>query len=120
MRTTRLPGTPAQALAENRGTEVKRRAQAAGVLTRRAVRQLSYLAVLAACLLGTAPLEIAAAYPGLPPLARLAARLLPGFVLGVGWDLYAITPAPVELRLAVPDRAAARRPAGGGSCCSSW
>jgi hypothetical protein len=25
-----LPGTPAQALAENRGTEVKRRAQAAG------------------------------------------------------------------------------------------
>jgi lycopene cyclase domain-containing protein len=54
------------------------------------MRQLSYLAVLAACLLGTLPLELVLRARVYARWRRLAAALVPGLVLGVAWDLYAV------------------------------
>ena len=54
------------------------------------MRHLSYLALLAGCLLGTAPLELLLHTGVYARWRRLLPALLPGFVLGVGWDLYAI------------------------------
>lgn len=50
----------------------------------------SYLALLAACLLGTAPLEIVLRTRVYARWRRLLAALVPGFILGTCWDLYAI------------------------------
>jgi lycopene cyclase domain-containing protein len=55
-----------------------------------AIRHLSYLALLAGCLLGTAPLEILLRTRVYARWRRLLVALLPGLVLGVGWDYYAI------------------------------
>lgn len=55
------------------------------------MRHLTYLAVLAGCLLGTGWLEI---WPGTRVyrrIGRLARALLPTFFLFTGWDLYAIS-----------------------------
>jgi lycopene cyclase domain-containing protein len=54
------------------------------------VRHLSYLAVLAACLLGTAPLEILLRTRVYARWRRLAATLVPVLVVFTGWDLYAV------------------------------
>jgi lycopene cyclase domain-containing protein len=54
------------------------------------MRHLSYLGLLAGCLLGTAPLELLLHTRVYARWRRLLPTLLPGFVLGVGWDLYAI------------------------------
>jgi lycopene cyclase domain-containing protein len=54
------------------------------------VRHLSYLAVLVACLLGTAPLEILLRTRVYARWRRLLATLVPVLVVFVGWDLYAI------------------------------
>ncbi|MGI8668034.1 MAG: lycopene cyclase domain-containing protein [Jatrophihabitans sp.] len=51
---------------------------------------LSYLGLLAGCLLGTAPLEIVLRTRVYRRWRRLLAALLPGLLLGVGWDRYAI------------------------------
>src|SRR3954467_1396384 len=53
-------------------------------------RHLSYLGLLAGCLLGTAPLEFVLRTGVCARWRRLLAALLPGIVLGIGWDLYAI------------------------------
>jgi lycopene cyclase domain-containing protein len=53
-------------------------------------RKLSYLALLAACLLGTAPLEIVLRTGVYARWRRLGLAITPGLVLGVSWDLYAI------------------------------
>ncbi|HTZ45220.1 MAG TPA: lycopene cyclase domain-containing protein [Jatrophihabitans sp.] len=54
------------------------------------MRHLTYLAVLAACLLGTAPLEVVLRTRVYARWRRLLVALAPGLVIGVGWDLYAI------------------------------
>lgn len=54
------------------------------------MRQLSYLAVLAACLLGTLPLELLLRVRVYARWRRLFAALVPGLVLGVAWDEYAV------------------------------
>ncbi|MEO7262135.1 MAG: lycopene cyclase domain-containing protein [Jatrophihabitantaceae bacterium] len=54
------------------------------------MRQLSYLAVLAGCLLGTLPLELVLRVRVYTRWRRLLAALAPGLVLGVAWDLYAV------------------------------
>jgi lycopene cyclase domain-containing protein len=54
------------------------------------VRHLTYLAVLACCLVGTMPLEVLLKVRVYRRWRRLAMALLPGFVLGSGWDLYAV------------------------------
>lgn len=54
------------------------------------MRHLSYLAVLAACLLGTAPLEILLRTRVYARWRRLAATLVPVLAVFVGWDLYAV------------------------------
>ena len=54
------------------------------------MRHLTYLAVLAACLLGTAPLEIFLRTRVYARPRRLLLALAPTFVLFVLWDLYAI------------------------------
>jgi lycopene cyclase domain-containing protein len=54
------------------------------------VRQLSYLGLLAACLLGTAPLEFLLRTAVYARWRRLLLALTPGLLLGVSWDLYAI------------------------------
>lgn len=54
------------------------------------MRQLSYLAVLAACLLGTLPLELVLRVRVYARWRRLLAALVPGLVLGVAWDQYAV------------------------------
>jgi lycopene cyclase domain-containing protein len=54
------------------------------------IRHLSYLALLAGCLLGTAPLEILLRTRVYARWRRLLLALLPGLVLGIGWDYYAI------------------------------
>ena len=54
------------------------------------MRHLSYLAVLAACLVGTAPLELFLGTRVYARCARLLATLLPVVVVFVFWDLYAI------------------------------
>ncbi len=52
--------------------------------------ELSYLALLAGCLLASAPLEIVLRTRVFARWRRLLAALLPGLVLGSAWDLYAI------------------------------
>jgi lycopene cyclase domain-containing protein len=54
------------------------------------VRHLTYLALLAGCLLGTAPLEVALRTGVYRRWRRLLLALAPGVVLGIGWDLYAV------------------------------
>ncbi|MCW2539496.1 MAG: lycopene cyclase domain protein [Frankiales bacterium] len=54
------------------------------------MRQLTYLALLAGCLVGTAPLEFLLRVRVYRRWRRLTLALLPGFVLGVSWDLYAV------------------------------
>jgi lycopene cyclase domain-containing protein len=54
------------------------------------MRHLSYLGLLAGCLLGTAPLEFLLRTRVYARGRRLLVALLPGLVLGIGWDLYAI------------------------------
>ncbi len=54
------------------------------------MRHLTYLGLLAGCLLGTAPLEILLRARVYARWRRLLAALLPPLVLGIGWDLYAI------------------------------
>jgi lycopene cyclase domain-containing protein len=54
------------------------------------VRHFIYLAVLAFCLIGTAPLEIFLRTRVYRRPLRLALTLLPIVVLFVAWDLYAI------------------------------
>ena len=54
------------------------------------MRHLIYLAVLAFCLIGTAPLEIVLRTRVYRRPLRLALTLLPVVVLFVAWDLYAI------------------------------
>ncbi|HEY0169029.1 MAG TPA: lycopene cyclase domain-containing protein [Jatrophihabitans sp.] len=54
------------------------------------MRQLSYLAVLAGCLLGTLPLELVLRVRVYARWRRLLAALIPGLVLGVTWDQYAV------------------------------
>jgi len=54
------------------------------------MRHLTYLALLAGCLLGTAPLELLLRTRVYPRWRRLLIALLPGFVLGMGWDGYAV------------------------------
>ncbi|WP_045875537.1 lycopene cyclase domain-containing protein [Pseudofrankia sp. DC12] len=54
------------------------------------MRHLSYLAVLAACLLGTAPLEILLRTRVYARWRRLVAALVPVLVVFTGWDLYAV------------------------------
>jgi lycopene cyclase domain-containing protein len=54
------------------------------------MRHLGYLAVLAGCLLGTAPLELFLGTRVYARPRRLALTLLPVLVVFVGWDVYAI------------------------------
>ncbi|MBV9821355.1 MAG: lycopene cyclase domain-containing protein [Actinobacteria bacterium] len=54
------------------------------------MRQLTYLALLAGCLLGTLPLELVLGVRVYARWRRLVAALVPGLVLGVTWDLYAV------------------------------
>lgn len=54
------------------------------------MRQLTYLAVLAGCLLGTLPLELVLRVRVYARWRRLVAALVPGLVLGVAWDVYAV------------------------------
>jgi lycopene cyclase domain-containing protein len=54
------------------------------------VRHLGYLAVLAGCLLGTAPLEVLLRTRVYARWRRLLATLAPVLVVFVGWDLYAV------------------------------
>jgi lycopene cyclase domain-containing protein len=51
---------------------------------------LAYLAVLAACLVGTAPLEIVLRTRVYARWRRLALALAPTVVIFAGWDVYAI------------------------------
>lgn len=51
---------------------------------------LVYLAILAACLLGTLPLELVLGVRVYAQWRRLAATLLPVVVVFGGWDLYAV------------------------------
>jgi len=55
------------------------------------MRHLSYLGLLAGCLLGTAPLELLLRTRVYARWRRLLVALLPGLVLGIAWDLYAIS-----------------------------
>ena len=55
------------------------------------MRHFSYLAVLAGCLVVTAPLELLLGTRVYARPRRLARALLPVLVLFVGWDLYAIS-----------------------------
>ncbi|WP_261570608.1 lycopene cyclase domain-containing protein [Frankia gtarii] len=54
------------------------------------MRHLSYLAVLAACLLGTAPLELFLGTRVYARPRRLLLTLLPVVLIFVAWDVYAI------------------------------
>ncbi|ADP79887.1 lycopene cyclase domain-containing protein [Pseudofrankia inefficax] len=54
------------------------------------MRHLTYLAVLAVCLLGTAPLEILLRTRVYARWRRLVATLVPVLVVFAGWDLYAV------------------------------
>lgn len=54
------------------------------------MRHLTYLALLAGCLLGTAPLEIWLRTRVYARPRRWLLSLLPVFVVFTGWDLYAI------------------------------
>jgi lycopene cyclase domain-containing protein len=55
------------------------------------VRQLSYLALLAGCLLGTAPLELVLRTGVYARWRRLLLAMLPGLLLGTAWEKYAIS-----------------------------
>lgn len=55
------------------------------------MRHLTYLVVLAGCLLGTAPLEIFLRARVYARWKRLLLTLAPVVVVFVGWDLYAIS-----------------------------
>ena len=54
------------------------------------MRQLIYLALLAACLLGTLPLELVLRVRVYARWRRLVAALVPGLVFGLAWDQYAV------------------------------
>jgi lycopene cyclase domain-containing protein len=54
------------------------------------VRHLTYLGLLAGCLLGTAPLEIWLSTRVYARTRRWLLALAPTFVLFAGWDVYAI------------------------------
>lgn len=54
------------------------------------MRQLTYLAVLAGCFVGTLPLELWLGTRVYARWRRLLAALAPGLVLGVTWDEYAV------------------------------
>ena len=54
------------------------------------MRQLTYLGLLTACLLGTLPLELLLGVRVYARWRRLVAALVPGLVLGVTWDFYAV------------------------------
>ena len=54
------------------------------------MRQLTYLALLAGCLLGTLPLELVLRTRVYARWRRLLAALTPGLLLGVAWDEYAV------------------------------
>lgn len=54
------------------------------------MRHLTYLGLLAGCLLGTAPLEIWLGTRVYARPRRWLLSVLPTFVLFAGWDLYAI------------------------------
>jgi lycopene cyclase domain-containing protein len=54
------------------------------------LRRLSYLGLLAGCLLATAPLELVLHTRVYARWRRLVPAVAPGLVLGVGWDLYAV------------------------------
>jgi lycopene cyclase domain-containing protein len=54
------------------------------------VRHLTYLALLAACLLGTLPLEFALRARVYRRPLRLLLTLLPVLIVFVSWDVYAI------------------------------
>lgn len=53
--------------------------------------RFTYLAVLAGCLLGTFPLEVFLRARVYARWRRWLAALAPGFVVFLGWDLYAIS-----------------------------
>lgn len=55
------------------------------------MRHLIYLAVLAGCLIGTAPLEVFLRVHVYARWKRLLLTLVPVVVVFVGWDLYAIS-----------------------------
>ncbi|WP_239308066.1 MULTISPECIES: lycopene cyclase domain-containing protein [unclassified Frankia] len=55
------------------------------------MRHLSYLAVLAACLVGTAPLEVFLRTRVYARPLRLVLTLLPVVAVFAGWDFYAIS-----------------------------
>jgi lycopene cyclase domain-containing protein len=55
------------------------------------VRQLTYLGLLAGCLVVTAPLELVLGVRVYARWLRLLVALVPEFVLFVGWVLYAIS-----------------------------
>ena len=55
------------------------------------MRHLSYLALLAGCLLGTAPLELVLRTRVYARWRRVLLAVLPGLVLGMAWDEYAIS-----------------------------
>ena len=54
------------------------------------LRRLSYLALLAGCLLATAPLEFLLRTRVYRRWRRLLLAITPGLLLGVGWDRYAV------------------------------
>ncbi len=54
------------------------------------MRHFLYLGLLAACLIGTAPLEFLLGVRVYRDRTRLALAVLPAFVLGVAWDTYAV------------------------------
>lgn len=55
------------------------------------MRHLTYLALLAGCLLGTALLELLLHTGVYRRWRRLLVALLPGLILGVSWDRYAVS-----------------------------
>jgi lycopene cyclase domain-containing protein len=54
------------------------------------VRHLTYLAVLAACLIGTAPLEVWLRTGVYRQWRRLLLALAPTLAVGTAWDIYAV------------------------------
>ncbi len=54
------------------------------------LRRLSYLALLAGCLLATAPLEFLLRTRVYARWRRLLIAIAPGLLLGVSWDRYAV------------------------------
>ena len=79
-----------QALRDDRHTEVTRRAQALALLAGSAMGHLTYLALLAGCLVVTAPLELVLRVRVYARWRRFLLAVLPEFVVFVAWVLYAI------------------------------